>query len=404
MVIGIPKESFPGERRVAMTPALVPSLIEAGQTVLVETQAGERAGHSDEEYKQKGARIVASRQELFSLAEVILQVLALSANPPRGLADLELMSPGQVLIGFLRPLGSRENILRLAGAQITGFAIELLPRITRAQSMDALSSMSTIAGYKAVLVAADLTPKMFPMMMTAAGTIKPARLFVIGAGVLGLQAIATARRLGAVVQGYDVRPAVKQEVESLGARFLEIPLETEESKQAGGYAKEKDESFYRRQRALLADAVAQSDVVITTAVVPGAKAPILITEEMLRRMAPGSVVMDLAAERGGNCALTEPGRTVVREGVIIASPINIASSVPIDASRMYAHNMCAFLRHVVDGSKLNMDMQDPIIADTMITHDGKVVNGRIRDFHHLSPAENGDKEMTEGEWKRSQRH
>lgn len=385
MNIGIPRESYPGERRVAMTPAVVPSLTKAGFNVLVETLAGTHAGHSDDEFIQKGAQILSSRRELFASSQVILQVLALSANPPAALADLELMSPGQVLIGFLRPLGSAENILQLARAQITGFAIELLPRITRAQPMDALSSMSTVAGYKAVLSAAEILPKMFPMLMTAAGTIKPARIFVIGAGVLGLQAIATARRLGAVVQAYDVRPAVKQEAESLGARFLEIPLETAESTEAGGYAHAKDESFYRRQRDLLANAVAQSDVVITTAVVPGKKAPVLITEEMIKAMVPGSVVMDLAAERGGNCALTEAGETVVKHGITIASPINIASSLPVDASQMYANNMSAFLRYLFKDGNLRLDRTDEIFSETLVTHGGQVVNPRLREFFQLAP-------------------
>jgi NAD(P) transhydrogenase subunit alpha len=380
MIIGIPKESFPGERRVALTPGIALNLTEAGFEVVIERQAGAGAGYTDEDFEQKRARIVSLRDEIFASANVILQVLALSANPPAGLADLELMSPGQTLIAFLRPFASKENILQLAQSQVTSFAVELMPRITRAQPMDALSSMSTLAGYKAVLSAADFLPKMFPMLITAGGTIKPARVFVIGAGVLGLQAIATARRLGAVVQAYDVRPAVKEEVESLGAKFVELPLETSESKNAGTYATAKDEAFYRRQQDLLTGVVAQCDVVIASAVVRGRKAPVLITESMIRKMAPGSVIMDLAGERGGNCALAEAGKTVVRHGVTIASPINIASSVAVDASQMYAKNVSAFLRYLFKGGKLRLDMEDEIVAETLVTHMGKVVNPRIREF------------------------
>jgi proton-translocating NAD(P)+ transhydrogenase subunit alpha len=380
MTIGIPKESFPGERRVALTPASVLKLVEAGHEILIESEAGEGAGYTDQDFKQTGASIVPSRNKLFASAQVVLQVLALSANPPAGLADLELMSPAQVLIAFLRPFGNKENLMQLAQSQVTAFAIELLPRITRAQPMDALSSMSTVAGYKAVLSAADFLPKMFPMLITAGGTIKPARIFVIGAGVLGLQAIATARRLGAVVQAYDVRPAVKEEVESLGARFVELPLETSESKNAGTYATAKDEVFYRRQQDLLTEVVAQCDVVIASAVVRGRKAPVLITEAMIRKMAPGSVIMDLAGERGGNCALAEAGKTVVRHGVTIASPINIASSVAVDASQMYAKNVSAFLRYLFKAGELRLDMEDEILSETLVTHMGKVVNPRIREF------------------------
>ena len=392
MIVGILKESFPGERRVAMTPAVVPSLRSAGLEVMIETQAGARAGHTDEDFRQQQTLIASSREELFAAADIIVQVLALSANPPAGMKDLELMHAGQLLIAFLRPFASRENILRLAQRQITSFAVELLPRIPRAQAMDALSSMSTVAGYKAVLSAADFLPKMFPMLMTAAATIKPARIFVIGAGVLGLQAIATARRLGGVVQAYDVRPAVKQEVESLGARFVELPLEADEPKEAGRYATEKGDSFYQRQRDLLAHVVAQSDVVITAAVIPGRKAPVLISEEMIKQMAPGSVVMDLAAERGGNCALTEAGKTITKHRVTIASPINIASSVPVDASQMYAKNMSAFVRYLLKDDKIRLDTQDEIIAATLVTDRGAVVNPRVREFFRLDASAENRKE------------
>ena len=392
MVIGVPKESYPEERRVALTPAVVPGLIQSGLKVLVEAGAGTASGYADEDYKKSGAEIIQSRREIFSAADIIVQVLALNANPPAGSSDLALMRPRQALIAFLRPLAAQDNnISALAKSRVTGFAVELMPRITRAQSMDALSSMSTVVGYKAVLAAAEALPKMFPMLMTAAGTIKPARIFVIGAGIVGLQAIATARRLGAVVQAYDVRPAVKQEVESLGARFVEIPLETGEGEKAGGYAKAQEESFYRRQQELLTEAIAESDVVITAAVVPGRKAPVLVTEEMVKQMAAGSVIVDLAAEQGGNCALSNAGENVVRHGVTIMSPINIASTVPFHASQLYAKNLSTFLLYLIKDGQLRLERDDPIIRDTLITYDGEIVNERIREFLQLPPADLGDK-------------
>lgn len=388
MVIGVPRESYPGEGRVALTPAVLPALIQSGLEILVEAGAGAAAGHADEDYRKSGAEVIASRREIFSAADVILQVLALNANPPAGLSDLALMRPHQTLIAFLRPLAPHDNnISAMAQAGVTGFAVELMPRITRAQSMDALSSMSTVVGYKAVLAAAEALPKMFPMLMTAAGTIKPARIFVIGAGIVGLQAIATARRLGAVVKAYDVRPAVKQEVESLGARFVEIPLETGEEETAGGYAKAKDEIFYRRQQELLTGAIAESDVVITAAVVPGRKAPVLITEAMVEQMAAGSVIVDLAAEQGGNCALSSAGENVVQHGVTIMSPINIASTVPFHASQLYAKNLSTLLLYLMKDGKLRLERDDPIIRDTLITYGGEIVNERIREFLQLPALE-----------------
>jgi NAD(P) transhydrogenase subunit alpha len=388
MMIGVPKESYPGERRVALTPAVLPGLLQSGLKILVETEAGAAAGYADEDFKKAGAEIIASRPEIFSAADIIVQVLALNANPPAGAADLGLMRPQQALIAFLRPLTVHDNNMSaLANAGITGFAVELMPRITRAQSMDALSSMSTVVGYKAVLAAAEALPKMFPMLMTAAGTIKPARIFVIGAGIVGLQAIATARRLGAIVKAYDVRPAVKQEVESLGARFVEIPLDTGEGEKAGGYAKAKDEIFYRRQQELLTGVVAESDVVITAAVIPGRKAPILITEAMIEQMAAGSVIVDLAAEQGGNCALSSAGENVVQHGVTIMSPINIASTVPFHASQLYAKNLSTLLLYLMKDGKLRLDRDDQIIRDTLMTYGGEIVNERIREFLQLPPLE-----------------
>jgi NAD(P) transhydrogenase subunit alpha len=385
MIIGIPKESYPGERRAAITPAVVPSLTQMGLKILIEAKTGEGAGYSDLDFNDRGAKIAASRQEVFSSADVIIQVLALSANPPAGLADLKLMHSGQTLIGFLRPLARNENLNKLAQTGVTAFALELLPRITRAQPMDALSSMSTLAGYKAVLEAAAALPKMFPMIMSAAGTLKPARVLVLGAGVLGLQAIATARRLGGVVQAYDIRPAVKQEVESLGAKFVELPLDTDESTKPGGYAKAKDDIFYRRQREVLGSVVAESDVVICAAVVPGSHAPVLVTENMVKTMAFGSVVVDLAGEWGGNCEIAEPDCTFVKHGVTIMSPININSTIAVHASQMYAKNISALLHYLIKDGKVSLDLEDDIIAGMLVTHDGKIVHPRVRGLLNLAP-------------------
>ena len=313
MMVGVPRESFPGERRVALVPAVIPNLAKAGLEVLVESGAGIEAGYINAEYESKGAKIVARREDVFAQSEIITQVLCYGSNDRTGAADLPLMRKGQVLIGFLRPLGSKETVQEIAATGVTSFSVELMPRTTRAQSMDALSSMATICGYKAVVIAADTLPRIFPMLTTAAGTITPARVLVIGAGVAGLQAIATARRLGAVVSAYDMRPAVKEQVQSLGGRFVELPLEVKDAQDAGGYAKAQDEAFYQRQRELLGKVIAESDVVITTAVVPGKKAPVLVTKEMVADMAPGSVIVDLAAERGGNCELTKCGEKIVGE-------------------------------------------------------------------------------------------
>src|SRR5262249_11144477 len=280
---------------------------------------------------------------VFAQADLIAQVLCYGSNDLTGEADLPLLRRGQVLIGFLRPLGSAEGLRKLASTGVTSFAVELMPRTTRAQSMDALSSMGTICGYKAVVLAADASPRIFPMMTTAAGTITPARVFVIGAGVAGLQAIATARRLGAVASAYDMRPAAKEQVQSLGGRFIELPIEAANAQDARGYGVAQDESFYRRQRELLAKVVAESDIVITAAVVPGKKSPVLVTEDMVKTMAPGSVVFDIAAERGGNCELTEAGKTVVKHGVSIIGRINVASDVPYHARQIYALNLMTFL-------------------------------------------------------------
>jgi H+-translocating NAD(P) transhydrogenase subunit alpha len=383
MIVGVPRENFPGERRVALVPAVLPSLAKVGLETIVETGAGAEAGYPDADYAAKGAKILPDRSEVFRMADIIVQVLGHGANDRTGKADLPLFHPDQVLIGFLRPLGSGETVQDLAARGVTSFSIELMPRITRAQSMDALSAMATVAGYKSVLMAADTLPRIFPMLTTAAGTITPGRVLILGVGVAGLQAIATARRLGAVVSAYDVRPAVKEQVQSLGARFVELAIEAKDAQDARGYATAQDESFYRRQRELLGKVIAENDVVITTAVVPGKKAPILVTKEMAMGMAPGSVLIDLAAERGGNCELTQPGEQVVTNGVTIIGPINLASSVPYHASQMYAKNVTTFLLLLVKDGKLQMNMKDEIIRDTLVTQGGEVVNPRLREMYSL---------------------
>jgi NAD(P) transhydrogenase subunit alpha len=383
MIVGVPKESFPGERRVALVPGVIPSLLKAGFEVVVEAGAGAGASYADADYIQRGARIVPERAEVFRTADIVVQVLCLGSNDKTGKADLPLLRPQQILIGFLRPLGTLENAQQIARAGVTAFAVELMPRITRAQSMDVLSSMGTICGYKAVLLAADTLPRLFPMLTTAAGTITPARVLVIGAGVAGLQAIATARRLGAVASAYDLRPAAKEQVQSLGGRFVELALDTKDAEDARGYARAHDEAFYQRQRELLGRVVSESDVVISAAVVPGRKAPVLVTREMVAAMAPGSVIVDLAAEQGGNCELTRASEVVVEGGVAVIGYINLASTVPYHASQMYARNISAFLLHLFKKDKLHPDWDDEIARETLLTRGGEVVNQRVREFFSL---------------------
>jgi NAD(P) transhydrogenase subunit alpha len=380
VIIGVPKEIYPGERRVALVPMVIPNLVKAGFEVLLEAGAGEAAGYPDALYVEKGAKIVPDRASVFGGAEIVTQVLCYGANDVNGKGDLALMRRGQLLVGFLRPLGAADIIQEIAQTGVTSFAVELMPRTTRAQSMDALSSMATICGYKAVLIAADTLPRIFPMMTTAAGTVTPARVLIIGVGVAGLQAIATARRLGSVVSAYDMRPAVKEQVQSLGGRFVELPIEAKNAQDARGYGTAQDESFYAKQRELLGRVIADSDVVITTAVVPGKKAPVLVTAEMVKGMAPGSVIFDLAAERGGNCELTRPGETIVAHGVTIIGRINVAASVPYHASQMYARNLTAFLVNLVKDGKLRPAAEDDIIRETLLTRDGEIVNPRVREF------------------------
>src|SRR2546421_9093498 len=383
MIVGVPRESFPGERRVALVPAAVPNLTKTGFQVVVEAEAGARAGYPDADYAAKGAKIVSDRAEVFRAADIVLQVLCYGSNDRTGKADVALFRSGQALIGFLRPLGSIETIREIAAKGVTSFSVELMPRTTRAQSMDVLSSMATICGYKAVVLAADTSPRIFPMLTTAAGTITPGRVLVIGAGVAGLQAIATARRLGAVASAYDLRPAAKEEVQSLGGRVVELPIEAKDAEEARGDARAADEDFYRRQRELLGKAVQESDVVITAAVIPGKKSPVLVTEDMVKGMAPGSVIVDLAAERGGNCEISEAGKTVVKHGVTIIGAINVAAGVPYHASMMYARNITAFLTHLIKDQKLNLNLEDEIVRETLLTRGGEIVNARVREFFAL---------------------
>jgi NAD(P) transhydrogenase subunit alpha len=380
MILGVPRESYPGERRVALAPVVLPNLAKAGMQVVIEAGAGAAAGYPDAEYAEKGAQVLSAREEVFAQADIVVQVLCHGANDRTGGADLPLMRNGQTLVGFLRPFGARQAVQEVATTGVTSFSIELMPRTTRAQSMDALSSMATLSGYKAVILAAETLPRIFPMLTTAAGTITPGRVLVMGVGVSGLQAIATARRLGAVASAYDLRPAVKEQVLSLGARFVELPIEAKEAQDARGYATAQGEEFYRKQRELLGDAVAANDVVITTAVVPGKKAPVLVTKEMVARMAPGSVIVDLAAERGGNCELTKCGEIIVEHGVTIIGLHNLASSVPFHASQMYARNITAFLLHLVKDGKLQYNEADEIHRETLVTRGGEIVNPRVREF------------------------
>jgi proton-translocating NAD(P)+ transhydrogenase subunit alpha len=379
MIAGVLKETSPGERRVAVVPSAFPLLAKAGVEVVIESGAGAAAGFPDGAFKDKGARIASSRSEVLEAARVLLQVrpLASAAGAPGG--GLEGMGPDHVLVGLLDPLGAPAGIQTVAARGMTAFALELIPRITRAQAMDVLSSSATITGYKAVLLAASALPQMFPMLMTAGGTLAPARVFVIGAGVAGLQAIATAKRLGAVVQAYDVRPAVKEQVESVGAKFVELPLEAADAQDKGGYARAMDESFYRRQRETMLKVVAGSEVVITTAAVPGKKAPILLTAEMVDAMPPGAVIVDVAAEQGGNCELTRPGETVTRGAVSILGPLNLPSTVPQHASQLYGRNMATFLALIVAGGELKIDLADEIVRETLVTRDGEVVHPRVRE-------------------------
>jgi NAD(P) transhydrogenase subunit alpha len=399
MIVGVTQETFPGETRVALIPNSVSTLAPLGCTVLVEQGAGTAAGHSDESYREKGAEIV-ERADLFARADVVVQVRGPGANPDGAAADLAAYRAGQVIVAHHEPLGEPQTVAQMAQKGVAALSMELMPRITRAQSMDALSSMATVAGYRAVLLAASHAPRLFPMLMTAAGTLTPAKVFVVGVGVAGLQAIATARRLGAVVHAYDVRPAVAEQVKSLGAKFVEFDLETADAEDAGGYAKEQSEAFLRRQQEEMARVVSENDVVITTAAIPGKKAPVLITAAMVRGMEPGSVIVDLAAERGGNCELTRPGETVVDGGVTILGPVNMPAAHPLHASQMYAKNVTNFLASLVREGELVLDAADEVVAGTLLCRDGEVLNLRVRELLGLPeppPTAPADSAAPEGE-------
>jgi NAD(P) transhydrogenase subunit alpha len=379
MIVGIPSETFPGERRVALVPTGVASLIKLGCEVHIEAGAGTNAGFLDSGYENVGATIDLKRADVFDQADVIIQVRSGGANPDVGKADMNSYRDGQVVVSFIEPLSDFDAIQAFATQKVTACAMELIPRISRAQSMDALSSQANIGGYKAAIMAAEMMPRMFPMMMTAAGTITPVHVFVVGVGVAGLQTIATCKRLGAVIQAYDVRPAVKDQVQSVGAQFLELELETSEAEGSGGYAQAMDEAFYEKQREMMVRVVADNDVVITTAAIPGKKAPILVTEEMVNGMRPGSVIIDLAAERGGNCELTQPGEIVVKDGVSIVGPLNLPSTVPYHASQMYSNNVVNFLKLMIDDGALKPDVDDEIVQEATVTSNGEIVNERVKE-------------------------
>jgi len=377
MKVAVLKERYPGENRVALLPDNVEKLTAAGYDLLVERGAGVAAAILDSAYESAGAQLV-DRTEITS-ADILLQVRSLGANPINGDEDLELMHPGQIVIGMCDPLGNAHAVARLAKQGISQVALEMIPRITRAQSMDVLSSMATIAGYRAVLHGAFALPRMFPLNMTAAGTLKAAKVFIIGAGVAGLQAAATAKRLGAVVSAYDVRPDCREQVESIGARFVEVELETEDAEDEGGYAKQQSEDFLVKQRALMAELAAESDVVITTAAIPGRQSPLLLTADAVAGMKPGSVIVDLAAERGGNCELSQPDETVVVHDITILGPTNLPAEIPFHASQMFGNNITKFLLHIAaeDGGDVQLDVEDEIIKGCLVCCDGEVIHERI---------------------------
>ena len=378
MIIGITKELVAGERRVSMCPENVRPFVEAGIEVWVEENAGLAAGFMDSDYKAVGAEIAADRAALFAGADIVLQVQSFGSNTQNSQQDLPLLRPQQLVIGMMDPLAAPQAAQQVADTGATAVALELVPRISRAQSMDVLSSMATLAGYRAVLLGAEAAPRILPMLMTAAGTLQPARVLIMGVGVAGLQACATAKRLGAVVEAYDVRPAAREQILSVGAKPVELDLQTESSEGAGGYAKEQSEEFLHRQRQLMTEVVAQQDIIITTAAIPGAKSPILVTEDMVKAMKPGSVIVDLAAERGGNCALTKQGETVVAHGVNILGPENLASDLAYHASQMYGKNMQTLVELILEDGQANLDFNDEIIAGTVVAHNGEVTHPHIR--------------------------
>lgn len=380
MRIAVPQETSPGERRVALVPESVKRLVKKGFAIAVASGAGQKAGFTDEAYREAGAEIEADTSALLGGADVVFTV-----NAPDPL-QLAAMREGATLVGFLKPLTEHEQVRRLASRGLTSFAMELVPRTTLAQSMDALSSMATVSGYKAVLLAADALPKFFPMLTTAAGTVAPAKVLVLGAGVAGLQAIATARRLGAQVEAFDQRPATKEQVESLGAKFVEVPADGEQAETAGGYAKELSEDYKRRQSELIRARIGRADVVITTALIPGKRAPLLIPEEFVAGMAPGSVIVDLAAEAGGNCALTKPGDTIVAgPGVTIIGLTNLPARMPNHASQLYSRNLEKLLLHLATPEGFKLERDEAITKGCLLTHGGAVVHETVKPLLEATP-------------------
>ena len=387
MIIAVTRELVTGEKRVSLCPDNVQLLIKAGAELWVEQSAGTQAGFSDEEYQTAGAKIISNRDELFAGAEIILQVQSFGSNTENAQQDLERLKPGQLVVGMMDPLAQPQAAQQVAETGATAIALEMVPRISRAQSMDVLSSMATLAGYRSVLLGAEAAPRILPMLMTAAGTLQPARVLIMGVGVAGLQACATAKRLGAVVEAYDVRPAAREQIISVGATPVELDLPTESSEGAGGYAKEQSEDFLELQRKLMTEVVARQDIIITTAAVPGAKSPILVTEDMLVAMKSGSVVVDIAAERGGNCALTQAGQTVVKHGVTILGPENLASELAYHASQMYGKNIQTLLELILQDGNISLDFDDEIIAGTVVAHDGDVPHPHMRKLLDLPALE-----------------
>ena len=379
MIVGVPRETAPGERRVALIPETAEKLAKSGVGVMVERSAGDRAFHADDAYAKAGATIAANAHDLYAKSDLILHARRPSAEA------LELLRDGIVLVAPLQPLSNPDLVRRLAQRRVTAFSTDAIPRIARAQALDVLSSMASIAGYAAALTAARSLPKFFPLLMTAAGTLTPARVFVIGAGVAGLQAIATARRLGAVVEAFDTRPVVKEQVQSLGASFVEAALGATETEDKGGYAKELSDDAHRRELELVAGRAREADVVITTALIPGKRAPVLITADTVRAMRPGSVVVDLAGEQGGNCELSRPGETVVEHGVTIHAPLDLVSSMPVHASQMLSRNHAALLQLLIKDGKLTLNFEDEIVREACVTHEGKVMSERVRAVVDGSP-------------------
>lgn len=377
MKLGVVKETFPGERRVALIPQNIAELKKSGIDVVVESGAGLSSFISDDDYRKAGAEVTSRREDVLKNVDLVCYVRGPGADT-NNLGDLNIIKKNTALVGMMEPLANPDIIQKVAESGVTAFALELMPRITRAQGMDVLSSMATIAGYRAVIVAADIYSRIFPMLMTAAGTLLPAKVFIIGAGVAGLQAIAVAKKLGASVEAYDVRPEVKEQVQSLGAKFIELGLETKDASEKSGYAKALSEEFYKKQREMMLKVIEASDIVITTALVPGKKAPVLVTEEMVKGMKPGSVVIDLAAEKGGNCELTKPGEIVDHKGVKIVGLVNSPSDIPVHASQMYSNNIKNFLKTIVKDGQLRIDTSDEIVAGTLVTQNGQITNEMVK--------------------------